>query len=165
VLSKPFTYATAISRPIAWKTSSAMTAIFRLCLFGIYLPREVKHSQREPAPFLVLQRLPHKVCEERLNVGLSTSAEKTRARGCRQNTSHPSSLSMAAACRRKAVLPHPSGPNTTTGRQVLFSAHSTTCARARSLSVHSVLTLGTNSGLILLTSRWMLFKLGTRHDA
>jgi hypothetical protein len=46
-----------------------------------------------------------------------------------------------------------------------FSAHSTTRAKARSLSVNSVLTLGTNSGLILLTSRWMLFKLRTRHDA
>jgi hypothetical protein len=30
--------------------------------------------------------------------------------------------------------------------------------------VNSVLTLGTNSCLILLTSRWMLFKLRTRHD-
>ena len=142
-----------------------MTAIFRLRLLRIYLPREVKHRQREPAPFLVLQRLPDKVGEGYLDVGSSTSAEKTRARGWRQKTSHPSSLSMAAACRRKAVLPHPSGPNTTTGRLVLFSAHSTSRAKAQSLSMNSVLTLGTNSDLILLTSRWMLFKLRTRHDA
>ena len=60
-----------------------MTAIFRLRLFRIYLPREVKHRRRDVAPFLLLERLPHKVGEERLNVGSSTSAEKTLSSRCR----------------------------------------------------------------------------------
>jgi hypothetical protein len=66
--------------PIAWKTSSAMTAIF-LLLFLKDLSHQVEDSHGETPPPLVLQRLPHQIYKSDLTSGSSTSAERPCLRG------------------------------------------------------------------------------------